>query len=255
MSNVDGTATGSAIRNCAIVESYTTAINIPRSTTKFLLDNNLIVNASGDGVMVAGANNTISNNVVMHSYRPIPQCEKVYDIFWDCRVSAYRIKGGNIMTGNVAASGDAIGFLTDGDACGNSLWSNNYAHSFRDGVVVADYPAIKHMGNSIWGEKDYFTQRGDTFCRQVTGVTTYWNADHGFVTWYVLGNVVFRDIVSVDNQIGLTSLQLFKDAHGMSGTPALNGAECNDRDIRKPLVQDRRMPHVCSPLPPYPCSH
>ena len=59
-------------------------------------------------------------------------------------------------------------------------------------------------------------------CRQVTGVTSYWNSDHGFVVWMASGNVVFRDIVSVDNQIGLTSLQTYRDVHGKMGTPTLS---------------------------------
>eukprot|EP00759_Apiculatamorpha_spiralis_P009384 PhF_6_TR15991/c1_g1_i1/m.25091 len=218
VTNADLSATGSVIRDSVVVNSYTSAIAIPRSTFGFLLENNVFFNVSGDGVQVPGLNNTIKNNLVINSYRPDPQCEVAYDIFWDCRVSAYRIHSGNIVIGNVAASGAGIGFLTDGETCVSELaWNGNIAHSMRDGVLVADHP---FLNPDLWGKND--VDPTDTTCRQISGITTYFNSDHGIVSWYVIGSIRFIDIASVDDMIGFTALQMFDDDYNTNYKPFIN---------------------------------
>eukprot|EP01084_Bolivina_argentea_P128540 227188_1 len=107
----------------------------------------------------------------------------------------FRVHAGNTVMNNIAASGSGAGYLSEGDSCDNELkWSNNYAHSMRDGMLVADKPAENDMK---W-EDTGATPKG---CRKVGGLMSYWNSDNGLVAWYVIGNVQVADYVSVDNQI------------------------------------------------------
>jgi hypothetical protein len=49
--------------------------------------------------------------------RPIPDCDEVYKIFWDCRVTGLRVASGNVVVDNTVASSVAVGYVTDGDEC------------------------------------------------------------------------------------------------------------------------------------------
>lgn len=193
----DGTgASQSFLVNNSFWRSFSAPIFIRETTTSMTVQNNMMYNNYMDGIRVASAGNTIIGNVAIGQKNMDPACDPLpYNIFWSCRTGLFRIHAGNVVQDNVAASAAGAGFVTEGDACDSSTnWKNNVAHSTRDGVLVADEPA----------EPDWHwtTYPSPQTCRRISGITTYWSADHGIIAWYVRGNVTVDNFVSVDNQVG-----------------------------------------------------
>ena len=195
-------ATGSYFSRNAFLRSYNSPFFVRDTTTGIEIRDNVIFDFWDDGVRVASAGNVISGNLAIAMAAIDPMCPNIPNkIGWNCRTAMFRIHAGNSVRGNVAASGMNFGFLTEGDACDGSWdWSNNVAHSVKDGLFVTDGPATPE-----WG---WTTYSSPSTCRVVGGVLSYWCADHGLIGWYVRGNVSVVDYMSVDNAVGSAMMSL-----------------------------------------------
>ncbi|CUG86307.1 transmembrane protein, putative [Bodo saltans] len=201
--NLDGLTDGvnnaklSYFRNNAFWKAYNTPIFVRDTTTGIEISGNVAYDLWNDGINVASAGNNITSNLMIRMINTDPLCEPAaYNIFWSCRNGMYRIHAGNTVQNNIAASTMTAGFVTEGEFCttSSSTWSNNVVHSARDGVLVADAPA-----EGTWG---WSTYSSPTDCRTISGILSYWSADHGIVGWGPTGNVTVQNFVSVDDQIG-----------------------------------------------------
>ena len=193
-------AEGSFIANSAVQRSWNNAISVRHTTAAFVLYRNVIYRPQGEGIRVMGPDNILSENLVVSSRIPAPQCTDVYEerqSTTDCRSGSYRLAKSNAVVRNVASSGVGAGFITDGDECGAAtLWEGNVVRTHRDGVLVMDMPA----------DRDYQWPRTVYQCRWVRGVTAHGCNDHGFVAWYVTGNLLVEHMTLVDNQIGFAAV-------------------------------------------------
>mmetsp|Transcript_21384 Transcript_21384/g.66342 ORF Transcript_21384/g.66342 Transcript_21384/m.66342 type:complete len:879 (-) Transcript_21384:530-3166(-) len=90
-------------------------------------------------------------------------------------------------------------------------WSNNYAHSVRDGLLVAQEPAESFFN---WAE-DSTTP---STCRHVGGVTAYWVGDHGLINWYAPGDFVVTDLTVVEATIGSSAILMYPPANVVGQT-------------------------------------
>jgi len=196
------TAAGSFISECAIVRAMSHGIAIRHTTSGFNVTRNVIYKAEGDGVRAVSSGNSIDGNLVVAGLPPLPECDFTYQFIGgaenDCRPAAFRVGPGNFLHNNVAASLPFAGYLTDGDHCTAAVdaWSNNVAHSVRDGVLVYENPADPYLKWNAFRPT----------CRLIRGVTAHNAGDHGVVAWYVSGNLRVQNILSVHNQIGFSAL-------------------------------------------------
>ena len=110
------------------------------------------------------------------------------------------------MTGNHVAGGERGGFRTDGYRCTHSpTWEDNHAHSCLNGHIMLPFQV----------------NDGLSPCSVFDGFKTWRNYDFGV---YVQnpGNVRVKNIVSVENRVGLYTM--------------VHGAAATDHDIRKGTV-------------------
>jgi hypothetical protein len=201
-------AGSSFFRNNAFDRIFNTGIFIRDTTTGMNITNNVFFNVSGDAIRVASPGNNIDGNVIIRLNMPVQVCDFVYFIFWDCRTAGVRAHSGNRVANNVVASGPTAGYITEGDQCdGSSMrWSNNYVHSTRDGMLVADHPAESFF---MW--KDDATVPTD--CRAVGGVTAYWIGDHGLMNWYAHGDFIVSDMTVVEATVGISATLMYPPAN------------------------------------------
>ena len=215
--NIDGlvtstselTARTSFIRGCAMNRVRAIGINVHSSTNAMELSNNVLFNIDGDGIRVGGRSTLLDGNVILKNSFVKPLCKKMYDatVRPDCVGGAFRINNGNTVRNNVAASGDGAGFITFGEACDSPFtWSNNFAVRHQDGLLINDVSATG-------GTPEYHWTVSIPACRVVGGVNAFANSDQGVAIFYAESDTVFaRDIVAVDNLIGITAL-LFKNSY------------------------------------------
>jgi hypothetical protein len=117
-----------------------------------------------------------------------------------CRTAGFRVHAGNTLTRNTVASGPTAGFLTDGEQCGTGAhpWTDNIAHSVRDGLLVADAPAEEFY---MWDAAG-----SPSSCRKVGGVLAHAIGDHGLMAWYTTGDLHVADFQAVDATVGAGAL-------------------------------------------------
>lgn len=199
-------AAQSVFRNNVIDRAFNMAIWIRETTTNLNIVNNTFWNVSGDGIRATGSGNNIDGNVFVRVNGPDQICDKVYFKFWDCRQAGMRIHAGNRVHNNVIASSAGAGYLTDGDLCSSTgRWHNNYVHSARDGLLVADTPAEIFYN---WAADNTVPEN----CRKVGGVTAYWIGDQGFMAWYTKGDLRVHDLTVVEATVGSAALLMYPPA-------------------------------------------
>lgn len=198
----DGSASSSWFRHNVIDGPMNSAIGIRHTTTQMRVEHNVIIDPLGDGINVVGKNNSIVGNLII-GFAVMASCDPTYHIFPDCRVAGIRSRNRNVVADNIVAGHIGAGYIHDGERCDqNVLWSNNMAHSNRDGLLVLQ---IMHMDKYKWPEPGTDADMA-TSCRKLGGVITYWNSDHGFATWFPKGGLILENFVSVENAIGISSV-------------------------------------------------
>ena len=188
----------SSMTSCSLHDIYNTAIASYR-TRSVTLAGNVVYRTVGTSIRISGSGHRLTENVAMMmlfmgTFEGRNEGQNLdYPSLFDltnCR--------NLILSGNVAAGSERVGFRVDGENCPigrdpttgvpdiaslPSGWSDNTAHSCLHGV---------HMGYSD----------GLIGCSLIRGFTLCYNYNYGLFS-YVKSALVFSNLVVYDNSVGM----------------------------------------------------
>ncbi|KAK7468036.1 hypothetical protein BaRGS_00036740, partial [Batillaria attramentaria] len=173
----------SYVRNNAFHNGFSPAVGV------FSVDNMEVT-----GIQTNSAGTRIENNLVALTIWPgaYQDREESFNFEFDGAIDAMDATG-LILRNNIVAGSERMGYHTAAQECtttGRDVWSGNEAHSclFGTGLLPRDTPI-------------------SSTCTMWAGYTLWKNADSG-VYVQTGANQVFKDIISVDNAVGLASFNL-----------------------------------------------
>ena len=180
----------SYVRSCVFHDSRSSAIGVFNSHNIDIRDN-VVYGTVGDSVIIAADNIDLVHNLVVQTKVPVYFLTIVTQGILP-HVTTFEIsKANNLkLQWNSAAGSDYIGYHTSGEHCDEVTigreWYGNIAHSNLHGIQM-------------------LYDDGIPFCTKVSNFVSYLNWDWGVFT-YTRQRMVFRNLVLVDNRIGLHAI-------------------------------------------------